>query len=119
MRKLSEIKGIEALDVLAEIVEPVQEIVCDEEVRQMIAVKANRIKLVKPIIKNHKQAIINILAILEGEEPAVYAEKVNVLTLPLKLIELLNDQELMTVFRSAEMSSTAPASTSALESDRA
>lgn len=96
--KLSEYKGEQALDILADIVEPAAAILADKELAELSKSGVARIKLVKPIIKNHKKEVIEILAILEGEEPEQYAEKVNIFTLPAKLLELLNDPELVNLF---------------------
>ena len=46
MRKLSEIKGEEALDVLAEIIEPAAEIFTDENVKKALK-SESRIKAAK------------------------------------------------------------------------
>ena len=97
--KLSEIKGEQALDVLADIIEPVTAICIDEEIQSMVKSGVPTLKMVKPIIKNHKKEIVEILAILDGENPAEY--EVNVLTLPLKLLELLNDPTIKQLFQSA------------------
>lgn len=87
--KLSEIKGEQALDVLADIIDPLTKICMDEEIQNMVKSKVPTIKLIKPILKNHKKEIVEVLAILDGENPETY--EVNVLTLPIKLMELMND----------------------------
>lgn len=98
--KLSEIKGEQALDVLADIIEPITTICADEEISSMIKSGLPMIKTIKPIIKNHKKEIIEILAVIDGVEPEDY--EVNVLTLPVKLLELFNDPVFKEVFQSAE-----------------
>lgn len=94
--KLSEIKGEKALDVLADIIEPITAICLDEEIQSMVKSKVPTIKMAKPIIKNHKKEIVEVLAILDGENPETY--EVNVLTLPIKLMELLNDPAFKKLF---------------------
>jgi len=98
--KLSEIKGEKALDVLADIIEPVANIMADGKVEKIYNSNQPRIKLVQHILKHNKKDVITILAILDGENPKTYAEKVTVTTLPMKLLELINDQDLIAVFRS-------------------
>lgn len=98
--KLSEIKGEQALDVMADLVEPIAEIFSDKEVQQIYKAKQPYIKMVKPAIKNHKSAVITILALLDGEDPGKYTKKINLLSLPGKLLEILNDKDLQEVFRS-------------------
>lgn len=96
--KLSEYKGEEALDVLAELIEPAAEIMSDTEIVEMVRNKVPKIKIIKPMLKNHKKSIIEIMAILDGEDVEEYTGKVNLLTLPKKLLEILNDPEVMSLF---------------------
>lgn len=109
--KLSEIKGEAALDLLADIIEPATEIMTDPNMQKLIKAK-NKGAIVKALIKDHKKSIIEILATIDGIPVDEY--QVNVFTLPMKLLELLNDKELMSFFTSQELmeeesSSTAPA----------
>lgn len=97
--KLSEIKNEDALDVLADLLDPVVEIVSDEEVK-----KANenggKLLAVKVAIKNHKKAIMTILATLDGCPVDEY--ECNVYTLPMKVMEILNDDNMVAFFSSAD-----------------
>ena len=95
--KLSEIKGEAALDVLADLFEPAAEIVSDKEIADLYK-SEQLLKAVKVALKKHKKAVIQILAITEGEDPETYEP--NVLSLPAKLIEIFNDPELMGLFHS-------------------
>ena len=96
MKKLSEYKGDDALDLLADLLEPASEIIGDPEVKEMFQSKEPMLKTVKIIIKNHKKAVTEILAYLDGEDPETYEP--GFLTLPIKLLEILNDRELLSVF---------------------
>lgn len=113
--KLSDYRGEDALDILAELIEPATEIISDVEIKK-IAEEKDRPKLIKHIIKNHKSSLIEVLSILERKNPSEYAKEINVLTLPTKLLELLNDKELMELFSSAEQTVGTNASGSATES---
>ena len=95
MRKLSEIKGEEALDVLAEIIEPAAQIFTDENVKEALK-SGSRIKAVKIILKDHKKAIITLMATLE--ETPVEEYKPTLLALPALIIGVLNDPELNSLF---------------------
>lgn len=97
MKKLSEYKDEDALDLLAEIMEPAVIIMGDEEIKKVIT-SGNRIKIAKIIIKNHKQQVLEILAAMEGVSVKDY--HCNILTLPMRLLEILNDKELIQVFTS-------------------
>ena len=95
MRKLSEIKGEEALDVLAEIIEPAAEIFTDENVKKALK-SESRIKAAKIILKDHKKAIITLMAALE--ETPVEEYKPTLLALPALILGVLNDPELQSLF---------------------
>lgn len=96
MKKLSEYENEEALDLLADIIEPAVAIIGDAKVKEMYQGKATKIALAQYIIRDHKTDIIGILARLEGIPVEEY--KVNLFTLPMKLIEILNDEELISFF---------------------
>lgn len=95
--KLSEFKGEEALDLLADIIEPAAEIMSDPKVKDLIRTK-NKAAIVKALIKDHKKSIIEILAATDGVPVEEY--NMNILTLPVKILEILNDKELVDFFTS-------------------
>ena len=104
MRKLSEIVGEDALDILADLIEPFMAIAQDKQF--VLYVRSRQtVKAAKLCIKNHKKEILMILALLEGEDPSTY--KPPLLRLPKLIVELLNDPELVSLFPSlqTEMSS--------------
>ena len=96
MRKLAEVKDEEALDLLADILDPMMEICSDAEIKKMVSEKSEKLLIVKYIIKNHKSAIMQILAMLDGVPVEEY--HCNVLTLPATLLELFNDPEVTALF---------------------
>lgn len=96
--KLSEIKGEQAIDALAELIEPAALIFADEDIKNSAKAGEPKLILAKKILKGHKAEVIKILAILDGEDPATY--EVNLLTLPVKLLEILNDPEVSSLFTS-------------------
>lgn len=113
--KLSEYKGEKALDMLADLMEPAAVIMADKEITRMARAGMPTIKVVKAAIKGHTKEVIQILATLDGEEPKEYAEKVNLFTLPAKLLEILNDPDFMSLFTS-QGKKTETLSSSATES---
>ena len=92
--KLSEYHGEAALDILADLIEPAGEIMSDKEIGE--AFKKNRFKAIGMAIRNHKKAVMQIMAIMDGVPVDEY--KCNVFTLPAKILELLNDQALIQLF---------------------
>ena len=113
--KLSEYKGEKALDMLADLIEPATSIMADKEIARMAKAQMPAIKIVKLAIKNHKREVLEIMAILDGEDPKDYAEKINLFTLPARLLEILNDPDFMSLFTS-QGKTTETFSTSATES---
>ena len=95
MKNLSEYKGEEALDLIVDLLEPIAKIMSDQEIADAYQ-HASKLEAIKVAIKKHKPEVIEILAILDGEDPAEY--EVSVFTLPVKLLQILNDPELVSLF---------------------
>lgn len=95
MKKLSEYKNEEALDLLADLLEPVSLIFGDAEVVNSLKNKS-RLMAIKDIIKRHKKETLQMLAILDGVPVEEY--ECTIFTLPLKLLDIFNDEELQTFF---------------------
>lgn len=113
--KLSEIKGDAALDALVELIDPAIEIMTDKAVVEAFK-SGQKVKAIKGAIKNHKKAVTTILAILDGADPETY--KVSVVTLPMKLLEVLNDPDLINLFQ-LQVENIQPSSTPATGSTEA
>ena len=109
--KLSEYQGEAALDILADLIEPAGEIMTDKEIGEVF--KKNRFRAIGLAIKNHKKAVMQILATMDGVPVDEY--KCNVFTLPVKVLELLNDPELVQLFTSQGQTGDANSSGSASE----
>lgn len=111
--KLSDFKGEDALDVLADIIEPATEIVNDEEIKDAFSDDGKGKKLaavVKIALKKHKHAVLEILAACEQKPYEEYVQTVTVFTLPLKALEIFNDRELVAFFQSSLGMSTGESS---------
>ena len=94
--KISDYKDEEALDLLVELIDPAAEIFSDKQIANVLQNNQPAIKAVKLAIKNHKQSVIKILATLEGVDVKDY--HCNVFSLPIALLDLMNDKELMNFF---------------------
>lgn len=93
--KISDYENEAALDLLADIIEPAGEILADKEVKTAFESK-NNFKAVSVMIRNHKKEVIEILARLDNTPVSEY--KCNIFTLPIKLMEILNDKNLTSFF---------------------
>ena len=109
--KLSEYHGEAALDILAELIEPSGEIMADKEIGDVF--KQNRFKAIGMAIKNHKKAVMQILATMDGVPVDEY--KCNVFSLPVKILEILNDPEMIQLFQYQGQTGDANSSGSASE----
>lgn len=100
--KLSEVKGEKALDMFADLLEPIAEIIDDKEVtklwknRKGMSTKQVLAKTVAAAIKTHKSAVITILATLDGVPVEEY--ECNILSLPKKALDILNDPAIFELF---------------------
>lgn len=96
--KLAELEGEKALTVLADLLEPAAEIFQDPEIVEAIRGDAPRLEKIQIVLRNKPKAIIKMLAILDEQDPESY--KVNILTLPVKILNLLNDPIFADLFQS-------------------
>ena len=100
--RLSEIYGEDAIDVIAEILEPAATILADAEVKAVIESRKPYIIVAKTILSRQKKAILEVLAVLNRKDPKEF--KPSLIELPIMLIHLLEDiaenQELMSLFQS-------------------
>ena len=120
--KLSDYKGEEALDVLADIIEPLTYIIADDEIQRLSNTpNTPMVAMIKPAIKNHKKELIEVLARLENKSVEEYKASMNLITLPMQVMELINDPEVKNLFFSQGESqvTTLASSSSAMENTEA
>lgn len=116
MKHLSEYKDEEALDMLADLIDPVINIFGDKEVADFYR-GGVLIKAVQVSIRKHKEDVITMLAILERVPREEY--HCNLLTLPKVLLNVFSDPELKDFFsEQSEGMTSEGASGSAMESTK-
>lgn len=96
--KLSEFENEQALDILADIIDPISVIMIDKEFVELARSGKPKIILAKVAIKQHKKEIIEIIAAMHGETPETY--RFNLVTLTKDLFNFFNDPDLQMVFQS-------------------
>jgi len=95
---ISDFKNEDAIDLIADLIEPVSRIMQDEKVRKNIAIKEKQIDAIKTALKTHKSDILEIMARLEGVEVKdLNATPISIIA---KCIQILNDKD-MTDFLSS------------------
>ena len=104
----------EALELFADLLEPASEILGDPAVAEALRGGGTLARAVKLAVKGHKAAVVEILARLDGEDPASY--RVRPAALPGKLAALLAMPEMRDFFSWPGRSGACACSGSASES---
>ena len=118
VKKLSEIKGAEAIDAFATLIPAAFELVEDKEALELFmptkpTKRMEKVKAMVSVVKNHRDAFIQIEAIKRGCEPdKVEMSMDDILT---ATTELMNDELFLTFFvlarKDETISSCAPETT--------
>jgi transaldolase len=93
-------------------------ILADEEIQKMRKEAAEKkinmpyIKFVTPAIRNHKAEIIQILARLQNQTVEEYKAGLSLATLPMQVLEFINDPEIQKLFTSQSQSPETPSASS-------
>ncbi len=90
MKKISDFKNEDAVEVLADIIEPCSAIINDADVKKEFA--KDRMKAISMALKKYKKEIVQILARLE--DVPVEEFTCTPVTLVSKVLEVLNDKDL-------------------------
>ena len=121
--KLSDIKGERAVEVIADLIEPIANIASDKECADLFSVKPvngedknvtarkHLVKKVPLLLKTHKRDVIQVIATLDGKS----VEDMNLFSITAALIGIVQDEALIELFTSAARSveETPPIDTSA------
>lgn len=93
MKNISDFKNEDAIDLIADLIEPVSRILQDEAIKEDITIKEKQMSAIKKALKTHKSDILEIMARLEGVE----VKDLNATPISLigKCIQILNDKEMM------------------------
>lgn len=130
--KLSDIKGDRVLDVIADIIDPIANIVQDKDVAAMFKREAvpdgmeardffakRMCKGLPVLLKSHKADIIAIMAAIEGVTPEQYAASLDFHKLFTDVMELVTDDAFLNFLSSSETGKDAGAPGSASVSSEA
>lgn len=113
--KLSNIKGDRVLDVIADIIDPIANMVQDKDVAAMFKREAvpegmgareffaeRMCKGLPVLLKGHKADIIAIMAAIDGVTPEQYAESLDFAKLFTDVMELVTDDAFLDFLSSSE-----------------
>ena len=85
MKRLSDYKGEEAIELWGDLIGPIATIIADKEVLSVAKSGRPKLFLVKEILKNHSKEAVEILERIDGEAPV---DGLNVVS---RLVSLLVD----------------------------
>ena len=102
------------LELFADLIEPAAEIIGDKAVAKILQTGGKPAKAVKIAIKNHKQAVIELLARLDGVDPENYVVP-GPIGLAMRLINLFNQPDIKDLFIAQGQNEIAADSGSATE----
>lgn len=113
--KLSDIKGERVFDVIADLINPVANIAQDKVARRLFTKEAppagvspknfaiQKIMRSAPVLlKQHKNDLATILAIIKGVPVEEYLATLNLAQLTVDVLDLLNDEAFLRFFISAD-----------------
>lgn len=130
--KLSDIKGDRVLDVIADIIDPIANMVQDKDIAAMFKREAvpdgmeardffakRMCKGLPVLLKSHKADIIAIMAAIEGVTPEQYVASLDFPKLFTDVMELVTDDAFLNFLSSSETGKGADAPGSASASSEA
>ena len=125
MLKLREIKGEKALDVLADLVDPVASIATDKEAAELFGVKdlpkgmtvkeyvIHRLRVAIPkLLKAHKRDLVKILALLSDKSEEEYLEQLTIDGVIVDLSSIMTDELFNAFFTTQQSTEQSSASAS-------
>lgn len=122
MGKILDARGEDALDVLADLLDPVTEIAQDEEISGMMREGGKTTTIAQfaaAVLRKHKPAVIRIMAVDDGKTVEDESKFLSVATIPLRLMAILNNPAIKEMlFGAAETSESADGSSAASEKGR-
>lgn len=105
--KLSEIKGERAIETIADIIEPIGNIMSDSEAKELIQrdksqKKVPIFKILPALIKSHKNDVYQILAVVNGVNIEEYIKNSNMITIMNDFADVITDETVQALFTSAK-----------------
>lgn len=105
--KLSEIKGERAIETIADIIEPIGNIMSDPEAKKMLGhdksqKKVPIFKVLPILLKSHKNDIYQILAVVNGVTIEEYIKNSNMVTVINDFSDVIMDDSIQALFTSAK-----------------
>lgn len=99
-KKLSEFKGDKAFEVIDQLLDPIAQIAQDEEFKKARKNKGASIKtLAHKLIKDHKDEIVTILAVISEQEFDDLRKSISPVDILNGTIAIFSDEDMLNLFR--------------------
>ena len=113
--RLSDYKNEAAIELFADMMEPAGKILSDDEVKEAFSAQpVDKAGIIQLLMKKHSSEVVDILRLIDGGDPKTYT--ISFLEIPLKLMELINDPEVLMLFMPQGQNAGSDASGSAMDS---
>lgn len=103
MKKLSDYKGDEAIELWADLIDPLTKLFTDDELKKVVTSGKNKLEIAKVILKRHKSEAIEIMQRIDPDP-------IDGVSIVMRLIALLADigeyEEIKSFFGYAEEAKT-------------
>ena len=93
MKSISDFKNEEAIDLLADLVDPIHNIIQDQDIKIKIANKSTQKDAIKLVLKNHKESLLSIVALFEGVSREDLA--CTPISIVVDCMQILNDKDFL------------------------
>lgn len=94
--KLSDYRGEDGIDLLADILPDVIKIYENKDFRNAVENSKNNLEIVRILLKMNKKEILHMMAMIDQEDPETYNP--SIFGLPFKLIEIMKMPEISMLF---------------------
>lgn len=112
--RLSDYKNEAALELFADMMDPVGRILADEEIKAAFSAQPiDKAGVVKMLMKKRSAEVLEILRLIDGGNPDTW--EISFLQIPVKLMELISDSEVLMLFTPQGQNAESAVSGSAME----
>lgn len=113
--KISNLRGEDAIDKMADLIEPITAIASDKDFEKLYKSKP-LVFSVQHCLKHHKNEILEILAIINCEDPDYFNPKF--WEIPKMIFDVLDDENVKSLFLSQQMSDLNDISSAVVENSK-
>ncbi len=93
---LSDYKGMDGIDLIADLLGPLSVIANDTEFRKSIKNMSNNLEIVQALLRSHKREILEMMAYIDREDVETYEP--DIFELPFKLMDIVKMPQIKILF---------------------